>query len=80
MPPSLPLTGIGRSNDDSLAVFVGEVPFRIVVCGDGKGKWFWPKERRNICDAYTFFGLWGANRDVATEWYGAYIDDYVVKW
>lgn len=58
----------------------GEVPFRIVVCGDGKGKWFWPKERRNICDAYTFFGLWGANRDVATEWYGAYIDDYVVKW
>lgn len=58
----------------------GDVPFRIVVCGDGKGQWFWSKERRNICDAYTLFGMWGANRDTANEWYGSYVDDYIVKW
>ncbi len=58
----------------------GDVPFRVVVNGDENGKWFWPRERRNISDAFPEFGLWGANYESNPDWYKTYIDIEVVKW
>ena len=37
--------------------------------GDEKASGSGPKERTNISDAYTLFGLWGANMDSNPDWY-----------
>jgi hypothetical protein len=58
----------------------GETPFRVTVMGDDEGKWFWAKERTNISDAYTQFGLWGANMDNNPDWYKSPVNSLVVKW
>ena len=58
----------------------GEVPFRVVVSGDDEGKWFWPRERVNISDAYTQFGQWGANMDSNPNWYKTPVSKKVIKW
>ena len=58
----------------------GETPFRVTVTGDDEGKWFWPKERVNISDAYTQFGLWGANMDNNPDWYKNPVKSKVLKW
>jgi hypothetical protein len=57
----------------------GEVPFRIVVTGDDQGKWHWAKERVNISEAHTDFGLWGANVNVA-GWHLHPVAEKVVNW
>ena len=57
-----------------------EIPFRVVVLGDEKGKWFWAKERINISDAYLEFGEWGANMNTNADWYKHPLLDNVVKW
>ena len=48
--------------------------------GNEKGKWFWPKERTNISDAYTLFGLWGANMDSNPDWYKNPASKKVINW
>ena len=58
----------------------GETPFRIVVAGDANGKWFWPRERQNISQAYTDFGVWGANYEAAGDWSKTYVSSKVVTW
>ena len=58
----------------------GETPFRVTVMGDKDGKWFWPKERTNISDAYSQFGLWGANMDSNPDWYKVPVNKFVIKW
>jgi hypothetical protein len=58
----------------------GEIPFRVTVMGNEKGKWFWPKERTNISDAYTQFGLWGANMDSNPDWYKNPASKKVINW
>ena len=57
----------------------GDTPFRVTVTGDDQGKWFWPRERTNISDAYTQFGQWGANMD-NPDWYKSYRKSKIVKW
>lgn len=57
-----------------------EIPFRVVVSGDDNGKWFWPKERINISDAYTEFGQWGADMNTNADWYKNPILNMVVEW
>lgn len=58
----------------------GEIPFRVTVTGDDQGKWFWPRERVNISDAYTQFGKWGANMDSNPDWYKTPVNKKVIKW
>jgi hypothetical protein len=58
----------------------GETPFRVTVMGDDEGKWFWAKERTNISDAYTQFGLWGANMDNNPDWYKSPNNNKVIQW
>ena len=58
----------------------GEVPFRVVVTGDEQGKWFWPRERIAISDAYTLFGQWGANMESNPDWFKSYIKSGVIRW
>ena len=58
----------------------GGTPFRVTVTGDEQGKWFWAKERKNISDAYTLFGKWGANMESNPNWYKTSVDNQVIKW
>ena len=58
----------------------GGTPFRVTVTGDEQGKWFWAKERKNISDAYTLFGKWGANMESNPNWYKSSVDSQVIKW
>ena len=58
----------------------GGTPFRVTVTGNEQGKWFWPKERTNISDAYTQFGLWGANMDTNPDWYKNPASKKVINW
>ena len=56
----------------------GGTPFRVTVTGDEQGKWFWAKERKNISDAYTLFGKWGANMESNPNWYKSSVDSQVI--
>ncbi|MBR1547950.1 MAG: DUF4842 domain-containing protein [Prevotella sp.] len=71
-------------NDKSEAIVTlpapGETPFAVRVSGDEKGKWFWPKERKNISDAYLEFGEWGADREANADWYKHPVTNLVVNW
>ena len=58
----------------------GEIPFRVTVMGDENGKWFWPKERICISDAYTQFGKWGANMNSNPNWYKSPNSKMVINW
>ena len=58
----------------------GETPFCVVINGDENGKWFWPKERKNISDAYPAIGEWGANWESNPDWYLSPITKLVVVW
>ena len=58
----------------------GDIPFRVTVLGDKDGKWFWPKERWNISDAYPLFGEWGADMNSNPEWYTEPVNNRVIKW
>ena len=58
----------------------GETPFAVRVNGDEKGKWFWPKECKNISDAYLEFGEWGADREANADWYKHPVTNLVVNW
>jgi hypothetical protein len=74
---------VTRSNGEVVTVAApksGETPFRVVVSGDDEGKWFWSQERKNISDAYTQFGKWGADMDSNPDWYKYPVNGNVVKW
>lgn len=62
----------------------GKAPLVVVVpgypSGEDAGKWFWPKERKNISAAYTQFGAWGANASTNTDWYQNFVNELVWKW
>ena len=48
---------------------VGKAPLFLVINGDTKGKWYWPKEGMNIGVAYPDFSKWASNLQTCIDWY-----------
>ena len=75
----VPSAGANKDQHIDIAS-TGESPCGIMIPTD----WSWPKERKNICNAYTDFATWGSNPDRATRkaisnWYDNPTSNLVMK-
>lgn len=63
-------------------VVIAEAPLYLVVNGDTKSRWYWPREGSNIGLAYSRFSNWGTDVTSAPQWYRSDYADRarVVTW